>query len=284
MSINGHHQFPVRIPNLELSPDLPKYFAGGDPVLSSFFAALSTLFPDGERFFITSIRSNMDKIEEGDLKESMRSFIGQEAHHGHMHDAFNEWLALKGYPVKGPLSILGKGIKYLYKLTPTLQVAYTSSFEHFTALFGESLTDQDPVLQEETAKWDQTILKLWLWHGIEENEHKAVAFDVLQKVNNSYWLRIITMIIVSLFTMLMVGLLTSYYLIVDRKFKPSLLWATFKQAWISPGFLRRTVRPWFAYFRRDFHPWERDNRESLAEMARKLDEAGMFEYAKPRAA
>jgi hypothetical protein len=36
-------------------------------------------------------------------------------------------------------------------------------------------------------------------------------------------------------------------------------WRLFRFLWISPGGMRKIVRPWLAYFRRDFHPWQHDN-------------------------
>nr|WP_317622487.1 MULTISPECIES: metal-dependent hydrolase [unclassified Ketobacter] len=36
---------------------------------------------------------------------------------------------------------------------------------------------------------DPDALKLWLWHALEENEHKAVAFDVYQQVSGNYLIR-----------------------------------------------------------------------------------------------
>jgi predicted metal-dependent hydrolase len=36
--------------------------------------------------------------------------------------------------------------------------------------------------------------QLWLWHALEENEHKTVAYDVYEKVVGSYALRVGIMI------------------------------------------------------------------------------------------
>ncbi|MCG8438771.1 MAG: metal-dependent hydrolase, partial [Pseudomonadales bacterium] len=39
---------------------VPRHWNGGDPVLTRFFDALSVHFPEGERFFIQSVRNFKD--------------------------------------------------------------------------------------------------------------------------------------------------------------------------------------------------------------------------------
>ena len=34
---------------------------------------------------------------------------------------------------------------------------------------------------------------------------------------------------------------------------------------IKPGILRTAFLPWLAFFRKDFHPWQTDNRELIEE-------------------
>ena len=41
-------------------------------------------------------------------------------------------------------------------------------------------------------------------------------------------------------------------------------WATgLKYLLIKPGVLRRVFRAWLRFFRKDFHPWQHDNRELI---------------------
>jgi predicted metal-dependent hydrolase len=50
--------------------------------------AMSASLPDGERFFIDSVRHYQKDIEDPVLLEQIRSFIGQEAHHSRVHEDF----------------------------------------------------------------------------------------------------------------------------------------------------------------------------------------------------
>src|SRR6478609_7719876 len=71
--------------------ELPKHFAvDGDLLLSHIGASLSSVFPDGEDFFVRSVRHFRDEITDPELKRQVAGFIGQEAMHGREHRAFND--------------------------------------------------------------------------------------------------------------------------------------------------------------------------------------------------
>src|SRR5438105_3207340 len=80
--------------------DLPRHYVGGDPAMSAVVSVLSSLFPEGEDFFVRSVRSYRDDVTDPDLKKQVAGFIGQEAMHGREHRRFNERLAALGYPTR----------------------------------------------------------------------------------------------------------------------------------------------------------------------------------------
>lgn len=43
--------------------------------------------------------------------------------------------------------------------------------------------------------------------------------------------------------------------------------------WGKPGILRQCLPDFLAYFRKDFHPWQQDNRALLGKNLRELDVA-----------
>ena len=66
--------------------DVPRHFAkDGDLIGSHLAAALSAVFPDGEDFFVRSVRHFRDQITDPELKRQVGGFIGQEAMHGRQH-------------------------------------------------------------------------------------------------------------------------------------------------------------------------------------------------------
>src|SRR5437660_11636790 len=98
-----------RISFEESLQDLPEHFAAdGDLILSHLAAALSAVFPDGEDFFVRSVRHYRDQITDPELKRQVAGFIGQEAMHGRQHRAFNDRLDELGYPTK-PVERLTQG-------------------------------------------------------------------------------------------------------------------------------------------------------------------------------
>ncbi len=165
---------PVRHMQFEFKENFPKNFAFDNACASAMFAVMSAIFPDGERFFVNSIRRFRDDITDGDLKEQVKGFIGQESMHGREHDRLNMVLAAHGYDLKTPERNIKFALRLLEKLTPAQQLACTVLMEHTTAhLAIQWLTHKQ---FNETA--DQASLAIWQWHALEELEHKSVSFDV----------------------------------------------------------------------------------------------------------
>jgi len=58
---------------------VPKYWHSESPFLTYFFMSLSIVFPEGERFFIDSVRRYEDRITDPRTRAEVRAFIRQEA-------------------------------------------------------------------------------------------------------------------------------------------------------------------------------------------------------------
>lgn len=172
--------------DFQFDNDIPKYFTKNNPVLSAWTAAMSTSFPDGERFFIQSVRNYQDQISDPDLQRAVKGFIGQEAHHGREHDSLNEWLETQGLPIKSQQQRLKKLIGFAQKHAPKRnQLAITIALEHFTAIMADVYLRHPEIGKAD----DPHIEALFYWHAIEETEHKAVAFDVYQSLEGSHIVR-----------------------------------------------------------------------------------------------
>lgn len=255
--IRGTRDIHVRRMDFTFSKRTPKHFNGNDPFLSAFLAAMSTVFPDGERFFIDSVRHYRERISDPDLQEAVRAFIGQEAHHGREHESFNQWLEDHGYPVSPVLERIRDGLDQARRnLSPRRQLALTIALEHFTAILAHQLLSR-PAIAEAL---HPDVRELFIWHAVEETEHKAVAYDVYQAVDGGYFNRVLTMLEVTLFFVLDMTRITAGYMASEnentlRNWLGGLRWF-----WLNPGPMWGLIPEYLSYFRPGFHPWQSDNR------------------------
>ena len=88
--------------------EVPRFWFGGDPFLTRMFDALSLTFPDGERYFIQSVRLFRDQITDPSLAARVSDFIKQEAQHGIAHDKMNQVMREQGMPVDQFIQRLNK--------------------------------------------------------------------------------------------------------------------------------------------------------------------------------
>src|SRR5437868_3838962 len=74
----------------------PRWWHGGDPVATAFYNALSATFPQGETFFIETVRRYRNQADPR-LQEQIDAFVQQEAMHTREHVAFNRLIKNGGY-------------------------------------------------------------------------------------------------------------------------------------------------------------------------------------------
>ncbi len=164
---------PPRRMDFEFADDTKRYWYKDSPFLTTFWSTLSTLFPEGETFFVDSVRNYRKDITDPLLKAQVSGFIGQEAMHSKEHKAFNDLAEKHGFPANNLYRDLGILLRFARKTLPKkIQLAITVALEHYTAILAEQLL-RDPSHQANIQ--DPEALKLWMWHALEENEHKIVA-------------------------------------------------------------------------------------------------------------
>jgi len=242
--------------------DVPRDWCADDPFRTTFMNALSLLFPEGERFFVESVKQHRDEITDPSLRDDITGFIGQEAMHGREHRALNDLLVAHGY-AEAPFidrevrATLDRARRFL---PPASQLAVTCALEHFTAMLAEGLL-ADPDMQREL---HPRVLPLWLWHALEESEHKAVAFDVYTATGGTYARRVVVMLATTLV------FFAAHTRIHGRLMRTRGIlhkpWTWLRGAsrmWLHPGYFTRLVPAYLDYFRPGFHPGDRDTRALL---------------------
>jgi predicted metal-dependent hydrolase len=256
---NPERMVPTRRISFEASlQDLPKHFAAdGDLILSHLAAGLSAVFPDGEDFFVRSVRHFRDQISDPELKRQVAGFIGQEAMHGREHRAFNNRLDELGYPTKRFERLTKKGLAIRERLlSPRSNLAATAALEHFTATLAEMvLTDE----QVRGMFGHQEVKNLFLWHALEESEHKAVAFDVYRAVGGTERMRVVTMNILRFAFVAGMTLQVIVSLLGDRAtYRRGNLRQSLRRFLKSPVLKRELWDQLRDYNRHDFHPDDSD--------------------------
>jgi uncharacterized protein len=235
--------------------------------LSHFMNTLSLFFPVGERFFIQSVRAHATNLPT-ELVEPVRAFIAQEALHGREHDVYNQLFFEHVPAARTTEQRVAKLLREFQQRAPARsQLAVTMALEHLTAIMAEGLLS-DPRLHE---GMHADYRDLWLWHALEETEHKSVAFDVwLHAVGTgpiAYLRRCLALVnATNIFALLIVPTFLRA-LARDGALTDWKGWQHFAgQMFGRVGFLRKLVLPWWSYFKPSFHPWDHDNRARLADL------------------
>ena len=251
---------PPAIPRRDLrfpieGVDLRRWHGDGLHV-SQFFNALSLFFPEGEAFFIDSVRHFADRIRSPQLAREVRGFLGQEAMHSREHRRYNRALEAAGLPAAeleaGVVAVLDR-VRSL--ASAQQQLAVTIALEHWTAILAHVALSEDEAL----AGSDPLMTALWRWHAVEETEHKAVAYDVYRDVCGegvgAYARRAVTMVAATGVFWSLVFLYEARLLRADGEAaNVSGWWRLGRFLWISPAVLPKIAIPWLDYFRFGFHP------------------------------
>lgn len=264
-SLTTDRRIPTRRVSFEKSlQGLPRHFAyEGDLIAGHVIAALSAVFPDGEDFFVRSVRRYRDEIEDADLKRRVAGFIGQEAMHGREHRALNRRLDKLGYPTSRFERLTGIGLRVRERvLPPKSNLAATAALEHFTATLAE-LVLSDPEVRKMFGHVE--VKNLFLWHALEESEHKAVAFDVYKAVGGSERMRVWTMNFFRFAFIVGMSFQVLVSLLLDRAtYRPGNLRRSWRRCRSSPVVRLEVWRRLRDYDRHDFHPDDHDTGELVA--------------------
>ena len=271
-TLTPDERVPMRPMEFDASlDDLPKHFArDGDIVGSHVLAVLSSVFPDGEDFFVRSVERVRDRITDPQLRVDVEGFVGQESMHGKEHRVLNERLADHGYPTRAIGKYILKTLEWRERIqSEKFNLAVTAALEHYTATLAETLLRNAEARDEID---HDGVRYLLMWHALEEAEHKAVAFDVYKAVGGTERMRQAAMFVVHLNFIFETGVWTIISVAKDRDARrhPLRMLRGLARMRESPFTSARTVRQLFQYHQRNFHPNDRDTRALIAEWRQEL--------------
>ena len=223
---------------------------GGDPVLSAVFDGFAVMLPEGERFFIRSLRAYLPGIEDPALREAIHAFGAQEAFHTREHEAYNDAIRDFGHDVDAmearSASVLG-AVK-----SPAQRLFATCAMEQLTFALARFILKR-PALMDQAAP---AYRRLWRWHALEEIEHSAVALRVMRAVDLRMpaWRRYLNRVMVlNIVILRMFGLAVSNMETLLGAKDGKLGWRLRSRlAWVllgRPGFAYALIMPYLAYLR-----------------------------------
>jgi uncharacterized protein len=142
----------------------------------------------------------------------------------------------------------------------------TACIEHFTAIIAAEILANDAHL----AGADQEQMPIWIWHGIEEVEHKAVAYDCFLEASRDWsaakrWtLRTLMMLVItaSFFVNRTRGQVT--LLKQDGFSRRQALVGALRYGFAKGGLGRNILKPWARFFRPGFNPAQIDESHLIA--------------------
>ncbi|GJF11114.1 hypothetical protein NGTWS0302_35140 [Mycolicibacterium cyprinidarum] len=167
--------------------DVPFLWNETNPAFSSMANAVSFLAIAFEKMIGSMIPEAMPLITDPEIAEEAQAFVRQEGQHSMAHRQHAKGL-VKSYP--GLKETLDAVIASFDDLTANksleYRLAYTAALEAtFTPVF-KLMLDNDATL---FAPGDDRVASLFLWHFVEEVEHRSSALIIYDAIVDDPWYR-----------------------------------------------------------------------------------------------
>lgn len=185
--------------------ELPVHYLPNEPFATHFCNVMHMLLPAGEEFIVDVFQQALPLIKDEELALDVQGFIAQEAMHSRAHASAADRLRAQGMDISpytdqvkwlfdkllGDRPWWGTRRQHAWLLD---RIALVAAIEHYTAILGDWILNT-PAL--DALGGDRVMLDLLRWHGAEEVEHKAVAFEVMQHLGAGYGRRVRTQLMVT---------------------------------------------------------------------------------------
>jgi predicted metal-dependent hydrolase len=274
--------FSARILTADQKPftdDEPRFWYDNCESVTELFHALSGCFPEGEAMFVRAVShfakgKEAQKLMDKKLQRDVSAFISQEMHHSLEHEAYNRSIELKYKHNMAERQKNMQNHRAFNDKHPLWALAFTCSLEHITALLSHMLlgTKEGHYVLSKMAPSHRNI---WIYHAIDEMEHKHVAFDVYEKVaKGGYFMRAIIHIgTVIFFFTIQVFVVIRHLMDNGSQFKWRNYVDLFNFLFGYPGMLRLAIPQLLMYLKPNFHPNDVDDSSLIKEWSEKLKAA-----------
>jgi predicted metal-dependent hydrolase len=166
----------IRKVRFDFDGDIPFIWNPSNPTFSVFTNAVSIIAIAFEKLIVAATREAIPLITDPEPKSEAEAFLRQEAQHANAHRQHIRAVARR-HP--GLEETLAEATRCFDRLTDTapldFRLAYTANLEATFTPFFKLLLDNEATL---FASGDERVASLFLWHFVEEVEHRSSALVV----------------------------------------------------------------------------------------------------------
>ena len=246
--------------------ELPRYWFDNSPLKTHFMNGLSLLIPAAENTVIHTLKETQPELKDPELRAQITEMIAQESWHSYSHRKYNEWLTKIGLPGPELASeffhhlITGKKIRDR-KNGKAFWVPALVGGEHNAVCIMEYLLERPAML----ATMHPHFRQAWVWHCIEEIEHKGSSLDMWYDTaelynRKKYKLKLISVIVA---TKLNYFLMKNTFALLKHD-NELWKWRTLKDGLSfflgRDGIITNTFIPFFKCLSSNWNPWDHDTR------------------------
>lgn len=270
-----------RIP-FEFPDDIHPHWVPDNIEFAQIWNGFSLTMPYLEPYLIRTMREGLKTVKDPMVLADGAAFMAQEGQHYQTHQRFNDLLkkrypGLEDYEAEMKQYYVELGNKSLAR-----RMAYSAGFESMTLGVTRFLIGERCELFRNA---DTRIASFWLWHMVEETEHKTVAYDAYQAACGGYFTRAIG-VFHGTFGVLMPGLRAAIHML-----KKDGLWSSWGTRWrfvkqvakftrFAGPYLLRATLPWHSPRSEEDLAWVKEWLSRYPEQAT-LAEAPLVDTSSP---
>jgi len=231
---------------------IKKFWFHDDAFKSAFFDASSVLIPGPERYIIGIVAPLKLRGGDRDLVRRKEILLEEEGAHAKVHDRYNAMLESEGYDI-ARYQAWPKSVQDFFDrhLSLKSRLAMCAAVEHFTASISIYCLRNRRIFDG----IDERMKKVWLWHFMEEVDHRSALFDIYRNLGGGY-LRRASIMAVMLFASGLHHFWTYQGLLWQsgKFFDPKTRWHELKFLITKDAFVFKMAMPFLKYLMPWFHP------------------------------
>jgi hypothetical protein len=159
-----------------------------EPEFARFVESISLSMPYLEPYLIAVMRLARPDIDDPVLLREVDLYIGQESAHFRQHQKLNDEIATTAPSARAlEARFSADYAEMLATRSRAFGMAYAEGFEALTMAIGQVLVERRTRFFDGASP---AVTSMILWHMVEEIEHKTVTFDVFERLDGRYWMRV----------------------------------------------------------------------------------------------